>query len=152
MKEVISIQKLFSDLYNGDPWIGVNLVDSLKKIPSKNANRKIGDHNSIWEILNHLISWRLNVLERVQSRTLVSPGHNYFLPVENDSEEAWQSTLKKLEDSQKKWIEFLQSFKEEDLEKTYPPNGMNYYEHIHGIMQHDAYHLGQVNLLVKLVS
>jgi uncharacterized damage-inducible protein DinB len=135
MKEMPSITKLFKDLYNGDPWIGVNLVDSLKNIPLKNANKKIGNHNSIWEILNHLIDWRFNVLE----------------PVKDESDEAWQATIKKLEDSQNKWTEFLERFDEKDLEKTYPSNGMNYYEHIHGIMQHDAYHLGQINLLIKLV-
>ena len=152
MKEIPAIIKLFTDLYAGDPWIGLNLVDSLKNIQAKNANRKIGNHNSIWEILNHLISWRENVLERVQGKILVSPDDNYFIPVKDDSEEAWKSTLKQLEDSQTKWMEFLGRFNEKDLGKTYAPNGMNYYEHIHGIMQHDAYHLGQINLLVKLVG
>src|SRR5688572_12510758 len=137
MKEIPAITKLFTDLYSGDPWIGLNLVDSLKNIHSNNANRKIGNHNSIWEILNHLISWRENVLERVQGKILVSPDHNYFTPVKDVSDEAWKATLKKLEDSQTKWIEFLGRFNEQDLDKTYPSNGMNYYEHIHGIMQHD---------------
>jgi uncharacterized damage-inducible protein DinB len=152
MKEIPAISKLFTDLYNGDPWLGLNLVDSLKNIQSKNANRKVGNHNSIWEILNHLISWRENVLERVQGKTMQSPDHNYFIPVTDESEEAWKATLKKLEESQTKWLAFLDKFNENDLEKTYAPNGMNYYEHIHGILQHDCYHLGQINLLVKLVS
>lgn len=28
----------------------------------------------------------------------------------------------------------------------------NYYEHIHGILQHDAYHLGQITLLIKYLN
>ena len=152
MKEIPAISKLFTDLYDGDPWLGLNLVDSLKNIQSKNANRKVGNHNSIWEILNHLISWRENVLERVQGKNMQSPDHNYFIPVTDESEEAWKATLKKLEESQAKWLAFLDKFNENDLEKTYAPNGMNYYEHIHGILQHDCYHLGQINLLAKLVS
>lgn len=152
MKEMPAISKLFTDLYDGDPWIGINLVDSLKNIQSKSAGRKLGNHNSIWEILNHLISWRENVLERVQGKTMKSPDNNYITPVTDESEEAWKATLKKLEESQKKWLAFLATFNEKDLEKTYAPNGMNYYEHIHGILQHDCYHLGQINLLVKLVS
>ena len=151
MKEMPAITKLFTDLYAGDPWIGVNLVDSLKNIGAKNANKKIGSHNSIWEILNHLISWRENVLERVQDKIMQSPDNNYFTPVKDESEEAWKATLKKLEESQSRWVEFLARFNEKDLEKPYAPNGMNYYEHIHGILQHDAYHLGQINLLIKLV-
>jgi uncharacterized damage-inducible protein DinB len=147
-----AIRKLFNDLYQGDPWIGVNLVDSLNKISPQNANQKAGEHNSIWEILNHLISWRLNVLERVQDKIMTTPEDNYFSPVKDDSEKAWKAAIKKLEDSQVKWIGFLESCNEKDLEKKYRPNDMNYYEHIHGIMQHDAYHLGQINLLVKLLK
>ena len=37
------------------------------------------------------------------------------------------------------------------MEKVYPNNGMSYYEHIQGIIQHDAYHLGQIVLLAKTV-
>ena len=151
MKEIPAIQKLFSDLYDGDPWIGVNLIDSLQKISAEKANKKIGDHNSVWEILNHLVAWRENVLERINGKVMHSPENNYFSPVSDVSEKAWKNSLKALEDSQKKWIAFLDAFREKDLEKVYLPNNMNYYEHIHGILQHDAYHLGQINLLIKIV-
>ena len=43
------------------------------------------------------------------------------------------------------------TFDESDFDKIYPSNKMSYYEHIHGIIQHDAYHLGQIVLLTKLV-
>ena len=38
---------------------------------------------------------------------------------------------------------------EKDFEKIYPGNQLNYYEHIHGIIHHDIYHLGQIVLLAK---
>ncbi|WP_235811010.1 DUF1572 domain-containing protein [Aequorivita aquimaris] len=38
-----------------------------------------------------------------------------------------------------------------DFEKEYPTNKHSYYKHIHGIIQHDAYHLGQIVLLAKMV-
>ena len=41
MKEMPAITKLFTDLYAGDPWIGVNLVDSLKNIEAKKTNKKV---------------------------------------------------------------------------------------------------------------
>ena len=69
-----AISKLFADLYSGDPWIGVNLVDSLKNVSPEQASRKVGAHNSIWEILNHIIAWRLNVLERVKGQVLPLSG------------------------------------------------------------------------------
>jgi uncharacterized damage-inducible protein DinB len=152
MKEAQRIINQFEYLYNGEPWIGVNILGTLENISAKQAAIKIaGDRNSIWEITNHIISWRLNVLQRVKGKTMVSPDNNYFEPVTDQSAAAWKNTLEQLKISQQEWIDFLKTFSENDFEKIYPKNGMTYYENIHGIIQHDAYHLGQITLLSKLV-
>lgn len=150
MKETARSIKLFKDLYNGHPWIDVNIVGVLTQINALQASKKIFPNcNSIWEIINHLISWRINVLQRVHGKIMQAPEDNYFNPIEDTSENAWSETLNKLEKSQHQWVDFLKEFKEEDFDKNYPGNNMTYYEHIHGIIQHDAYHLGQIVLLAK---
>jgi len=152
MKETERIAKLFEDLYNSTPWIDVNLLGTLKRISAKQASKKISPNwNSIWEITNHIISWRENVLERVQGRVLQTPADNYFSEIRETTENDWKETLKKLEDSQQQWLQVLKEFNEDNFSKIYPNNQMTYYEHIHGILQHDAYHLGQIVLLAKVV-
>lgn len=152
MKEIKRITKLLDDIYEGSPWIDVNLTATLKKLSAVQAAKKVAPQwNTIWEIVNHLINWRLNVLQRIQDKTIASPADNYFAPVSDISEKAWLNTLDKLEDSQEQWRLVLKKFKKKDLEKTYPTNGMSYYDHIQGIVQHDAYHLGQIVLLAKVV-
>lgn len=152
MEKNTQLGKLFTNLYNGSPWLGVNLVETLSQISAEKAAKKIHpDRNSIWEITNHLISWRLNVLERVRGKSMVTPGHNYILPIGDASENAWKNTLKQLENSQHQWLDFLKTCDEKDFKKIYANNQMTYYEHIHGILQHDAYHLGQIVILVKMV-
>jgi len=150
MKENELIIKLFEDLFDGSPWIDVTIMGTLKGISSKNASKKISvNQNSIWEIVNHLISWRLNVLQRVQGKVIITPGNNYFEPITDSSPSAWERTLKELQDSQTQWLEFLKQLTPDTFSKVYPNNKMTYYEHIHGIIQHDAYHLGQITLLAK---
>ncbi len=150
MKETKRIEKLFEDLYDGEPWIGVSIFDTLKGISAEQAAKKITPHwNSIWEIVNHIIYWRLNVLKRVHGEVIVSPENNYFEKISDTSEAEWKNTLKRLEDSQQQWIAFLKKFRERDFENIYKNNGLSYYEHVHGIIQHDAYHLGQIVLLAK---
>ncbi|MEP7371925.1 MAG: DinB family protein [Chitinophagaceae bacterium] len=152
MKETKRIANLLDDIYQGSPWIDVNLTGTLSNISPEQAAKKVAPQwNTIWEIVNHLINWRLSVLQRIQDKVIASPADNYFSPVKDLSAEAWQNTLKKLEDSQKQWMLVLKKFKKKDLEKNYPANGMTYYDHIQGIIQHDAYHLGQIVLLAKLV-
>src|SRR6476620_11053772 len=152
MKETARITKLFDDLYDGSPWIGVNLLPNLKKVTAKQAARRIySNWNTIWEITNHIISWRENVLQRLQGKIIKSPSHNYIVPVNDTSPLAWQLTLEQMQASQEAWTSFLKKFKAGDFEKIYTPNSLTYYEHIQGILQHDAYHLGQIVIMSKRV-
>ena len=153
MNEAQRIQALFTDLYHGHPWIDVTLEDTLSRITAEQANqRPLKNGNTIWEIVNHIIAWRENVLKRVQGEVLETPSNNYIEKVEDVSGEAWQQTLESLETTQKQWLYFLSTFPEADFEKEYSVNKHSYYKHIHGIIQHDAYHLGQIVLLVKMVK
>ena len=152
MKESIRISKLFSDLYNGSPWIDVTLLATLKNISAEKARAKISpERNSIWQILNHIISWRNTVLKRVQGEVITSPADNYFKPVADTSEKAWQQALNDLEETELRWIDFLNKFDESQFERMYSNNKLTFYEHIQGILQHDAYHLGQIVILSKLL-
>lgn len=152
MKETERIIKLFEDLYEGSPWIGVNIIGTLENLTAKQAAKTVlAGRNSIWEITNHIISWRFNVLQRVQGKIMVTPDHNYFLPIKDTSESDWTNTLNQLKDSQRQWINFMNTFKENDFSKVYR-NDSTYYEQIHGLIQHDAYHLGQIILLAKLFN
>jgi hypothetical protein len=85
----------------------------------------------------------------MQGKLIESPANNYFEPVADTSHTAWKETLRKLEDSQNKWMEFLKELKPDDYSKVYSQNKMTGYEHFHGILQHDAYHLGQIVMLAK---
>lgn len=141
---------LFSDLYDGHPWLEITLHETLHNVTAQQAGKRpLPNCNTIWEITVHLIRWRQNVLRRVQGEVIKTPGHNYIEPVQDTSETAWNAVLEELETTQQHWLEFLRQFKTEDFDKEYPVNGITYYEHIQGIIQHDAYHMGQIVLLAK---
>lgn len=153
MKEQQRMIGLFNDLYDGNPWIDVNIMDTLSSISAKDASYRIGEkRNTIWEITEHMICWRENVLQRVQGKVITTPAHNYFEKIKDSSEKGWENTLKRFSATQSAWITFLEKVKQKDFEKIYPRNQLNYYQHIHGILQHDAYHLGQITLLVKIIK
>ena len=148
MTEKERLTSLFEKLYDGEPWIDVNISSTLKSITAEQASKRVlSNCNSIWEITNHLINWRLNILQRMEGKTIKTPSNNYFEEIEIKSNQAWFNTLNQLEIAQKRWLEFLKLVRIKDFEKKYPVNNMTYYEHIQGIIQHDAYHLGQIVLL-----
>ncbi|MWB96020.1 DUF1572 domain-containing protein [Flavobacterium sp. GA093] len=152
MKESNRISDLYQSIYNGNPWLEVTLAKTLENVTAEQAYRKINPNlNTIWEIVTHLIQWRRNILERMQGAVIITPDHNYFVPVLDSSEAAWEQTLQNLKKSQESWNTFLADFDDADFVKIYPNNNHTYYEHIHGIIQHDVYHLGQIVILKKLL-
>ncbi|RZJ66912.1 MAG: DinB family protein [Flavobacterium sp.] len=142
--------KQFKELFNGDPWLDSSTLGILSSVSFERAAQK-PKHltNSIWEITNHVISWREVVLARIHGAKDVTPEHNYFLPIDDTSEKAWLKTLEQLKKSQEVWIGFLGTVSDEKLSQQYLNTNYNVYDLIFGIMQHDAYHLGQLALLAK---
>lgn len=152
MSENQRISSLYQSIYNGNPWLEVTLAHTLENLTAEQAYRKINPNlNTIWEIVNHLIQWRRNILLRMQGETIVTPDHNYFVPVLDPSEAAWEQSLQSLAKTQDSWNAFFEDFDDADLAKIYINNGHTFYEHIHGIIQHDVYHLGQIVILKKLL-
>lgn len=151
MTESKRISNLYQSIYNGNPWLEVNLTDTLDEVTAAQAYTKVNPNlNTIWEIVNHLIQWRRNILKRLQGEVITTPDHNYFVPVLDSSEAAWEQSLQSLAKSQESWNDFFIDFNDEDLQKIYAANNHTFYEHIHGIIQHDVYHLGQIVILKKL--
>ncbi|MEO6348355.1 MAG: DinB family protein [Aquaticitalea sp.] len=150
MTESQRLVSLFEKLYDGSPWIDVNITSVLGNLSAEQAKQRvIPNCNTIWEITNHIIEWRKNVLQRANGNMIETPSNNYFESVKDTSEQAWKYTLKSLEEIQNEWIQYLTNLKSTQFETRYEANQMTYYEHIQGILQHDAYHLGQIVLLAK---
>ncbi len=151
MTEKSRIISLYEKLYSGEPWIDVNLFDTLSNITAEQASKKIHNCNTIWEIVVHMIAWRENVLRRLQGEVITTPANNYFSAVTDTSDEDWEKTLRLLERSQQNWLSFLKDYDMKMINVQYPANQMTHHEHIQGILQHDCYHLGQIVLLLKLI-
>ena len=144
------IVKLFKDLFDGYPWLDASILGTLEGIPAQKAAAKPHSAtNSIWEIVNHISSWRHVVLNRIHGSDRETPQHNYFLPVEDTSADAWKASVYKLGETQQDWLAFLSSATPEKLNEHYLDTHHTVYDLIFGIMQHDAYHLGQLALLSK---
>lgn len=152
MKDHEQLAKNFSDLFDGSSWIDVNIMSTLDEITAKQAATKpFPDFNSIWEIVNHMISWRETVLKRIFGENVESPEHNYFTSIRDRSENAWLKTKERFHESQTKWLEAITEMKIKDLSTKHDFNTFSNYDLVQGIFQHDAYHLGQIRLMKKLI-
>jgi len=152
MTEQEQLSKLFGDLFDGSPWIDVNIMSTLDEITAKEAATKVfPNFNSIWEIVNHIISWRETVLKRIQGEEIETPENNYFSYIRDRTEPAWTVTKDQFRESQSQWLAALKKFRKKDFQMQYASGSLTIYDLIIGILEHDAYHLGQIRLLIKLI-
>lgn len=152
MKENQRLKKLLKDHFNGDPWIDVQILNFLKGLVAKDAARNINGLNSIWQIVHHMTCWRETLLQRVQGKKIPSPADNYFVPLKDTRSKAWAEAVKRLKASQKALLDYLGTGNTDDPDER--PAGSSYtrYELLQGVLQHDAYHLGQIVLIRKLLK
>ncbi len=151
MKENQRLKKLLKDHFNGEPWIDVAIINSLKGLKTKDAAKNIHGLNSIWQIVNHMICWRETLLKRIQGEHIPSPADNYFFEIKDRSAAAWNAAIKHLKESQKNLLDFLsKEMKDPDQRSTH--SNYSQYELIQGVLQHDAYHLGQIVLIRKMLK
>jgi|SRR4030095_983483 len=152
MDSIKYIKKLSGDHFNGTPWLDVTILGTLKGITAEQAAEKFGGLNSIWQIVNHMRLWREALLARLMDNPVKQPDDNFISELTNTSAKAWAETIKDFERSQENIISFLESSKDNMLEKVSPASGYSYFELAMSIMLHDTYHLGQIVLLTKLIK
>lgn len=152
MKENKRLSKLLKDHFNGDPWIDVQLLDSLKGLTAKEAARNINGLNSVWEIVQHMTCWRETLLQRIEGRHVPAPAHNYFFPLKDTSAAAWTAAIKQLKASQEALLDYLSNDNIAVIDEAPPGSNYSRYELLQGVLQHDAYHLGQIVLIRKMLK
>ncbi len=152
MKERERLVQLFKDHYNGSPWLDVNIAEHLDDITHVEASKRVGECNTIWQITYHMMHWRKQNAKRLKGKIAPAPSHNFIIDIDDTSAEAWEKLKVDFNKTHMSFIKFLFTIEEIEFDKIYTPNGHTYYEHIQGILIHDAYHLGQILLLKKLIK
>lgn len=136
--------------YAKQPWYGGGVLESLNKIPEDQWYQQHG-HRTIADLVGHVIAWRNFAIARLDGRT--------DFGIEMNTEEDWPdcsglsktTLLQQLADTQTALLSTLASLEDADLETTVPSQyGYNRGDLALGIMQHDIYHTGQINLLASL--
>jgi uncharacterized damage-inducible protein DinB len=152
MTEIERIRDQYQRGWNGDAWHGPSLREVLRDVTGSEANaRPFAGAHTIAEIVQHLAYWKWAAVERAAG-ALVSPAHDEQWPPHRDaSESAWQEALALLDSRHQALMQTLEKLSDEQL--TQPIAGRNYnlYVQLHGNLQHDIYHIGQIALLKRAV-
>jgi uncharacterized damage-inducible protein DinB len=150
--ETHRIIDLLQRTYAGNAWHGSNIQTILADVSAKQASLKpITTAHSIWELVLHLTQWRTFAWQKIAGDPQfdITTPETDWPPVADSSQEAWQTALQQLDKSQEKLVEALYKFSDANLSQIVPGRDYTYYVLLHGIIQHDLYHTGQIALLKK---
>lgn len=157
MSEVDRIVDQLEREHSGDPWHGSPLRQILDGVTAADAAaRPIAGAHSIWELVLHITAWKNETRRRLAGAPAAEPEEGDWPRAGEPSEARWGDTLAGLERAHQELIAAVGRLPEQRLfEPTNDPRnrqtgaGVSYYVLLHGIVQHDVYHAGQIAVLRK---
>jgi uncharacterized damage-inducible protein DinB len=153
MTETHRINSLLKRAFQGPAWHGPSLRELLEGVTAEQAAARpiVGAH-SIWELVNHIIAWEQITKRRLEGDPVNDvPDEVNFPPVVDTGEQAWQTALESLAASNQSLRDSIKQIDDAKLEEMAAGQSYSNYAMLHGVIQHDLYHAGQIALLKKAI-
>jgi uncharacterized damage-inducible protein DinB len=146
--------------HSGEPWHGSPVLAQLEGLTAEQAARPgPGGAHSIWEIVLHMTAWKEEVARRATGAPAAAPPQGDWPAVGAKTLEAWRQAVADLTRAHEGLISVVRGLTDDALwQPTNDPRsretgqGVTVYELLHGLVQHDAYHSGQIALVRKAVA
>ena len=155
--ELARIEDQLRRALEGGAWHGPAVLELLDGVTAEQARaHPIAGAHSIWELVLHLAAWKNEVRHRLSGEPAGEPEDGDWPTVQNVGAKGWKEAREKLELAHRLLVSAVKDFPEQNLyvpindaRELVPGAGTSYYELLHGIVQHDVYHAGQIAVLKK---
>jgi len=154
-KQIGHIISSLHTVVEGEPWFGKPVMTVLHEVDPKIVYKKPNDaSHSLIELLYHMITWAEFTLKRIEGeeddditafdkldwRQIDTNGHT------------WDKAVAQFKVTNDLIIEALQAKNDEFLGGKVDYREYNFRFLLHGLIQHNIYHAGQIAYLRKLLS
>ena len=148
MTEIDRIQDQLKRAFEGDAWHGPSVREVLDGVDAATAAaRPIPDGHSIWELTLHLTTWEAVVAARIRGTSTDALEAEDWPEIKDTRESAWRATREALESGHR---DLVAAIADVDVSRLQEKVGRRtLYVLLHGVVQHDLYHAGQIALLRK---
>jgi uncharacterized damage-inducible protein DinB len=151
MSEIKRLNDQLKRAFEGKAWHGPSVSEVLAGVTAEQAAaHPIAGVHSIWELTLHIATWERTGRRRLQESDPIDVSDEEDWPAVGDtSEEAWKTTLEELRRNHEALRAAIRAFDETRLDEIVPGTQYSMYFLLHGVIQHDLYHAGQIALLKK---
>jgi uncharacterized damage-inducible protein DinB len=150
MSEVARIREQMRRAFEKDAWHGPSVNEALEGVTAaKAAARPLGEAHSIWEIVLHIATTDAVVLRRLSGDLTPLADADWWPPAAGSTEAEWSRALVALRSGQAKLLDAVSRLADDRLDDPMGKGYSSFYVNLHGLIQHDLYHTGQIAVLKK---
>ena len=155
--EVDRIRDQFQRAFDGEAWHGPTVLELLKGVSAQQAAaHPVSGAHSIWELTMHIEAWERACLRRLNGDPARLTDEEDWRPINDTSEAAWESTKQQLVATHRELLDAVSNTDESRLNEpiitTQSTTFSSVYVTLHGVVQHDLYHAGQIAMLKKAME
>lgn len=149
--EANRIQEQLQRALGGRAWHGPSILELLSDVnAARAAARPIPGAHSIWELVLHIAAWNKAATRRLAGDRAELTSEEDFPLITETSEEAWQQAIETLKRAHRELHYAIGDLEDTRLDQPIVSGMATVYGTLHGVVQHDLYHAGQIALLKKL--
>jgi len=151
-REIERISGMLRSSFDGDAWHGDSLMKIVDGITAEQATAKpIPGAHSIFELVQHIAVWEDVIRRRLNGETVRPTPEEDWPPVRSTDAAAWKKLMEQLKSNHAALERTVAEMSDDRLDEIVPAKNYNVYVMLHGIIQHDLYHAGQIAVLKKAV-
>jgi hypothetical protein len=149
MSEITRIARLLEQTFEGKPYYGPSVLDTLLYVPAAvAASKPYWSAHRIWDLVAHLTA-ELNYARAVIEGTAQPwiEGTTTWPPITDTSETTWQEAISALKKANRALVRAVKRLNDDVLDQKPTRVRGPFYLMLHGTIQHNIYHAGQISLL-----
>lgn len=151
MSEVERIADQLKRAFEGEAWHGPSVLEIIEGITAQQAAARTFDGtHSIWELVLHIAAWERAILRGLHGDRAQLPTEEDWPAVGITTDEAWEQTKQALKQGHDDLRAAIGSLDDSRLDQPIIEGMSSVYVTLHGIVQHDLYHAGQIAMLKKV--
>jgi uncharacterized damage-inducible protein DinB len=149
-REVTRLLDQLERAYAGDAWHGTPVRAMLEDVDAQLASaRPVAGAHTIWELVDHIAWWLDAATRRLGGEAVQPTGGEDWPASPAPTFAAWATTLDALTGAHERLGAAVGRLADEDLDGPVPGKSYTKYVLVHGVLQHELYHAGQIGLLKR---
>lgn len=152
MSQIEALADQLERSFRGGAWHGPAVAETLAGLDvTAAAARPLGGTHSIWEIVHHLTTWNEVPRRRLDGERLQNLPEDRDWPPVGDAA-AWRTDLAALEQAHEALHARVLELADGQLDDPVAGSDSTVRGMLLGVLQHNAYHAGQIALLRKALE